>query len=376
MTIKAPRPTRYQKVSAEAKLMLQIGESGRYEFKQDAEAVSPRVLAALANWVALDHEREVAHVLVGVQEIEDVPTGLVTGRPCGLLKGLDRTVARIQDVASKTRPIPVDVFIIEEAVDTNQPFVRVEVRPTMPPHYDDEGRRQTRQGRSTRALTDEELLQIYLTREAGSFAARYHQVSAELHAAVGVVGIQVDSIADAIDRRIAKPIEDLTETAAYAASSASAAEQAADAVAFDIRNVENLVHDLQNVTESLLDRSVDALAAQVADKRRTVWWNFTVDTWRRTSPQAQRLDGAVRELLSSDISLDDARNIWEIRVWSELMENREGQRGGSGSLRWWDAAVKRVTEFLHAPSYEAPELPDLRAELRSDVDRAREDPDS
>lgn len=193
-------------MSVDAQHMLALGESGRYEFKRDAEAVSPKVLAALANWVALDPTREVAHLLVGVDEVEDAKTGLVYGVPCGLPKGLDRAVARIQDIASKTRPIPVEVFIIEEAVDEEVPFLRVEVGPTMPPHFDDEGRRQTRQGRSTRALTDDELLRIYLDREAGSFAARFRQTTTELQSAVGVVGNQVDQIAAGIEKHIAEPI--------------------------------------------------------------------------------------------------------------------------------------------------------------------------
>ncbi len=356
--------------------MLQLGESGRYEFKQEVEAVSPRVLAALANWVALDDARGVAHVLVGVQEIENVASGLVSGEPCGLPRGLDRAVARIQDVASKTRPIPVDVFIVEEAVASATPFVRIEVRPTMPPHFDDEGRRQTRQGRSTRALTDEELLQIYLQREAGSFAARYRQVSDELHAAVGSVGTQVDSIAEAIDRRIAQPIAELSETAGYAASSASSAEDAAQAVSFDVQHVEDLVRDLQGVTDSLLDRSTQALVAQIADRRRKVWWDYTCDTWKRTSPRAQQLDRAVRELLSAGIALDDARNTWELTVWSEFMKEREDQRGGKGTLAWWESVVKRVTAYLVNPAYEPPDLPDLRTELKTNLDRALDDPKS
>ncbi|MDT4891215.1 MAG: hypothetical protein QOE97_250, partial [Pseudonocardiales bacterium] len=179
------------------------------------------VLAALANWVASDESRAVAHLLVGVQEVEDHATGLVRGEPCGLPKGLDRAVARIQDLASRTRPIPVDVFIIEEGVAETTPFLRMEVRPTMAPHFDDEGRRQTRNGRSTRALTDEELLQIYLKREAGSFAARFQQVSEALHEAVGGIGSQVESIADAIETTIAQPLTELTETAGYAATAAS-----------------------------------------------------------------------------------------------------------------------------------------------------------
>ncbi len=376
MTADTPRPSRYPNVSAEAKLMLDVGESGRYEFKEDASAVSPRVLAALANWVALDDAREVAHVLVGVKEIEDPGSGLVSGRPCGLPQGLDRVVARIQDVSSKTRPVPVDVFIVEEAVNTEMPFVRVEVRPSMPPHFDDEGRRQTRQGRSTRALTDEELLQIYLRRESGSFAARYRQVSEDLQAAVGVVGAQVDSIADAIDKRIAQPLEELSETAGYAASSASSAESAALDVAYDVQKVERLVRKLQGVADSLRDRSADALAVQVGDQRRAVWWNFACDTWQRTSQRAGRVAAALHELLAANISLDEARNTWELRVWDELMDDRKNERGGKGSLKWWRAAVERVSTFLGAPAYEAPELPDLRAELRTDRDRALDDPQS
>lgn len=121
MTQAPPRPSRYQQISGTATDMLALGESGRFEFKQEAEAVTPSVLAALANWVALNDDRSVAQVLFGVAEITDETTGLVSGRPCGLSKGLDKSVARIQDVASKTRPIPVDLHIVEEGVATKTP---------------------------------------------------------------------------------------------------------------------------------------------------------------------------------------------------------------------------------------------------------------
>lgn len=96
--------------------MLALGESGRYEFKRDVEVVTAGLLSALANWVAVDSARDVVHLLVGVDEVEDKDTGLVCGKPYGLPKGLDKAVSRIQDIASKTRPIPVDVFIVEEGV--------------------------------------------------------------------------------------------------------------------------------------------------------------------------------------------------------------------------------------------------------------------
>ena len=46
---KDPQPSRFQKASPAAKRILALGESGRYEFKRDVDAVTPKLLAALAN---------------------------------------------------------------------------------------------------------------------------------------------------------------------------------------------------------------------------------------------------------------------------------------------------------------------------------------
>ncbi|EWM13760.1 helix-turn-helix domain-containing protein [Kutzneria sp. 744] len=370
------RPTRYKHASAEALQMLALGESGRYEFKRDAEAVSPKVLAALANWVALDPAREAAHLLVGVDEVEDTETGLVYGVPCGLPKGLDRAVARLQDMASKIRPIPVDVFIVEESVGEGKPFLRVEVRPTMPPHFDDEGRRQTRQGRSTRALTDDELLHVYLDREAGTFSARFRHTAVELRDAVGAVGAQVDQITDAIDRNIAQPLQELTSTVDRAAIAASDAEAAASAAGDDVANVEYLVRDLQCVVEELQGDSPESLVTRVAQARRRVWWAFTVDTWKRSSNRAERISLGLQNFLSTGIRLDSEHNSWELRVWNALLSDRNDQRGRRGTLKWWEAVTAEVDEFLANPIYQPPKLPDLRTELRTDLDTALDDPNS
>lgn len=353
--------------------MLAAGESGRFEFKRDADAIAPRLLASLANWVALDSSRDVAYLLVGVEEVEALDTGLVSGVPCGLAKGLDRAVARVQDVASRTRPIPVDVFIVEEGVGEAMPFLRVEVRPTMAPHFDDEGRRQTRQGRSTRALTDDELLRVYLDREAGSFAARFRNTAAELRGAVGAIGSQVDEIADAINHTIAEPLAELAETAEQAAVAASAAESVASTVGYDVNAVEDLLRDLQALVEELQDDSTSTAAAQVARLRMRVWWDFTVDTWQRSSIRAERLAAGLHALLSSDIAIDHARSQWELHVWQDLLADRSEQRRGTGTLKWWHEATKRVRDLLDDPAYRAPELPDMRAEIRADLDRSLDD---
>ncbi|MGP4989527.1 MULTISPECIES: AlbA family DNA-binding domain-containing protein [Actinomycetes] len=378
-----PEPSRHQEISAVAQQMLALGESGRYEFKRDVEAVTVGLLAALANWVAAEPDREVAHLLVGVDEVEDKTTGLVHGQPFGLPRGLDKAVSRIQDVASKTRPVPVEVFIVEEGVAEPTPFVRVEVRPTMPPHFDDQGRRQTRQGRSTRALTDEELLRIYLDREAGSFAMRFRQVSDELRSAVGAVGSQVDQIAEGIENNVATPILALTRTtqdaadaAESASSSADSAASSADTVSYEVEHVQRIVRELQRVVEDIQDDSTQNLAYRVMRLRRKVWWNFTVDTWEHKSKRADQLEARLRELLSGEVSLEADRNTWELRVWQDLLKDRRAQRGERGTQKWWDAAIREVISFMESPAYAAPDLPELRAALKADLDHEIDHPDS
>lgn len=397
LTRDAPRRSRYLSVSPQAKRMLALGESGRFEFKSDVKSVSSSLLACLANAVALDSQREAAQLLVGVAERTDEETGLVRGEPCGLPRGLDKAVEHIQNVARETRPIPVDIFVVEEAVEEETPFVRVEVRPTMAPHYDGEGRRQTRQGRSTRPLTDDELLRVYLDREAGAFAARFRQTSEELQAAVGAVGTQIDQIERAIEQNIALPLQQIAATASRAATAAalaesaardaedagaaaavaaSSAESTADAVGHDLRQVDHLVSELYDVVEDLSEKTPELLAARVAIQRRHVWWNFSADTWNRRSDRAERLAVEVQKLLSDDIALDDGHNTWELRIWRTLLAERDTERGGRGTLKWWEGAAERVKQFRARPSYAAPELPNLRAELQADVDAALDHEDS
>jgi DNA-binding ferritin-like protein len=380
---KNPQASRFREVSTAAKRILALGESDRYEFKRDVDVVTPRLLAALANWVSLEPSRDAAHLLVGVDEVEDKDTGLVLGVPFGLPKGLDKAVARIQDMASKTRPIPVDVRIIEEGVDEPTPFLRVEIRPTMAPHFDDEGRRQTRQGRSTRALTDDELLGIYLDREAGSFATRFRQTTTELQSAVGAVGNQVDQIAEGIQRNIAEPIERMTataeeaaEAARSAASAADSANAAADTTSYEVEHVQRLVRDLQDAVNDLDDESHENLVFRIVQARRKVWWNFTLDTFEHTSARATKLDEQLRELLARDVSFEPDRNSWELAVWQDLLRDRQEQRRGRGTQKWWMEAIRQVFTFMERPAYAAPDLPDLRSAIQADIDHEVDDPES
>ena len=162
-------PLRYPQISPDAKdLLAAEGESGRFEFKQTARSVRPEVLCAAANWVALQRGAvEEMTLLVGVGEVKHPTTGLVKGEILGV-SDLETAIQTIQNNIRETRPVPVAVTIIEEAVETPKPFLRIKIRPTFTPHFDAEGRRQTRNNASTRPLTDEELLDLYLDREARS----------------------------------------------------------------------------------------------------------------------------------------------------------------------------------------------------------------
>ncbi|MQM25650.1 AlbA family DNA-binding domain-containing protein [Glycomyces albidus] len=377
------RPTRYQHMSTEAEVLLAAGESAGIEYKREAKAVKSATLAALANWVALDPSREVAHLLVGVEEVTDRVTGLTSGVVYGLSNGLDQSVAQILDASSTICPIPVELFVVEEAVNEEHPFLRVEVRPATAPHHDGQGRRQTRQGRSTRAMTDDELLRVYLDREAGSFATRFRHTTTELREAVGAVGSQVDQIAEAIERNIGGPLEELTATAHRAVSAAEDAESAAmsagsaaNMVEDGVTKVERMVRDLSEVVDELQDDSLDALVSRVFHLRRRVWWVFSLDTSKRSSAAAERLTMWMHQQLSGDISPEAARNSWELQVWDQLLAQRKQQKGARGTLKWWTAAAAEIKGYLKSPAFQGPELPDLRAELNGDINEAFGNPES
>lgn len=130
------------------------------------------------------------------------------------------------------------------------------------------------------------------------------------------------------------------------------------------------------MVEELQDDSLQSLVSRVIRLRRKVWWNFTVDTWEHTSKRAYDLDARLRELLTSPVSLDSARNSWELRVWQDLLKDRREQRRERGTQKWWSAAVREVVNFMEQPAYDGPELPDLRRALQADLDHEVDNPES
>lgn len=52
------------------------------------------------------------------------------------------------------------------------------------------------------------------------------------------------------------------------------------------------------------------------------------------------------------------------------------QRHERGTQAWWSAHIQEVIEDTTNPTYTAPELPDLRAALKTDFDYELDDPQS
>lgn len=238
------RRLRYQNISVEAReLLASEGESDRFEFKEKADAVKAKVLVAAANAVVLERiAGGYVTILVGVKEVADELTGVVRGEVIGLTRmnnsqarkaSIEKARQSIQSTAAETYPIPVGLRIIEEGVDTPAPFLRLEVWPTRVPHYTRDGMRVTRYGASTRAITDDELVEMYLAREAEIFRQRFSDIAAELARGIEDLGESVHTTA----AQIVKELRAVEDSAAFAGGEASES-------ASTLRDLEMQVRDL------------------------------------------------------------------------------------------------------------------------------------
>lgn len=99
-------------------------------------------------------------------------------------------------------------------------------------------------------------------------------------------------------------------------------------------------------------------------------------TARSISRFDQRLRSVHLELLARDVSVDPARNSWELAVWLDLLADRRAQRRSRGTQKWWGEVIAEVQSFLESPAYAAPDLPDLRAAIQADIDHEVDDPES
>ena len=353
-------PLRFQRVSATARRLLDTeGESGRFEFKLTAKAVDPTVLVAAANWVALDPTRGHVTILAGVQEVQDDRTGLTTGVPVGLPGGdLSVHVRRIQDFARSTLPVPVSVRIIEEAVATKNAFLRIEVRPTFPPHYDGSGRRVTRDGASQRPLTDEEMLAIYLDRESVQFEARFDGTARRTIEAVESIHQGLGGIAGEVER-----LPGLIDSAEGAAAMAGyEADDAKRAIKDLGRRVDTRLDALENRLAHHLNRTPLYVFLRLRHVRMRVWRAFCIDRELKPSKAAERLAPRLLAVLNEPIIFDNhLENLLSLQDWETALSDRKKRR--PASMRWWAERIKEVA---------ATAVPDAQRLLHDEPDAIRE----
>lgn len=330
---------RYQGVSAAArKILTSEGESGRFEFKQTSKAVDSTVLVAAANWVALEPARTQVTILAGVAEIVDPETGLTTGRPVGL-GGSDLAVhvRRVQDYARATLPVPVSLRIIEEAVSTKTPFLRIEVRPTRAPHFDGSGRRITRDGAAHRPLMDEELLSIYLDRESVQFEARFDQTAKRTIEAVESIHQGLGGIAGEVER-LPGLIDNAEGAAAMAGYEADDAKRAIEDLG---SKVEARLDALEKRLAHHLNRTPLHTLLRLRYVRERVWRAFCIDRALRPSKAAERLAPRLLAMLNEPLVLDDhIGNLLQLQDWESALKDRKTHR--PASMRWWAARAKAV----------------------------------
>ena len=290
---------RYPRLAEATRRLLRTqGEVGRFEFKQTSEAVTSKVLVAAANAAALEGIDHVM-ILVGVGERQDRVTGVVTGEVVGL-SNVEQAKQRITSAAVRTRPVPIGLTIIEENAETKKPILRLEVRPTRPPHFDDNGSRVTRLGASTRAVTDEELVELYLRREAEAFEARFRQTASRLEAELARVTGEVKAIEDR-----------LSDTHELADQAAVASDEGREFV-FGLE--EMLGHVLSDVEDMRFPSSFEAAWWDLARSRRIGWRHFAT---RKT--KAARAEAILREVLETRPSpFDYERNLAEAEAWYTL----------------------------------------------------------
>lgn len=349
---------RYTQVSARARRLLDAGgESGRFEFKRDAKAVKAEVLVAAANWAALNPDKQKVTLLVGVDEHADPETGVVTGKVVGL-KDLHKDSETIQNYVRDTHPAPVDVRIVEEGTATSTPFLRLEIAPTLPPHYDNAGRRVIRNNASTRPLVDDELLAIYLDREGARFEQRFAQTANHLLAGIYDIASTVDDVAGTIGAVVEAMEGEVSDQ--LDALRASAWEAASDAE--DSKSVaERIEYDLQQLGYRLDNRPQDVFF-KLRDQRQLVWFRFAHNAALRPTKATPRQQAELKALLETPIDPHDwLGNDTEYYLWRHVLRDLDKR----SSMAGWTRAIelRRNMEPIGAVPVDEGLIERLREEL-------------
>ncbi|MBO0883234.1 MAG: hypothetical protein J2P17_23435, partial [Mycobacterium sp.] len=280
------------------------------------------------------------------------------------LSDLERSVETIQNSVRETRPVPVSVTIVEEAVETSKPFLRLKIRPTFPPHFDAEGRRQTRNNASTRPLTDEELLDLYLDREAAKFEQRFQQTADRVTSHLGDIEGAIDRVTGdlgAIDTNMERMSEDFGQLHQAAWNAAEEAEESRSLA----EQLESEITDLKRHVLGQGDDSPSGLYFRVMGSRWTVWDTFSQDAAYRPTKTTDQLAARLKRLLEEPVPSDDwLTNMDEISSWNDVLR----RRGNRWTMTAWSREIERAEN--RTPGAAGPVMDDDRISYyRAERDR-------
>jgi predicted HTH transcriptional regulator len=331
------------------------GEADRFEFKREPQAVKADVLVAAANACVIEGIAQVT-ILVGVEEQQDPNTGLVTGRIVGL-RDLETARSTITQAGATTRPVPVGLRIIEENFGTQRPILALEVRPTHPPHFEGKGRRITRYGASTRPLTDEELLNLYLDREADAFQARFRQTAQELvHSLESVRTSLFDATSELEDKLkdVSGSLEHVRELAYDAAGASDEGRAMLESLDESIGWVHSKLDGLTNVPPTM-----EEAWSELRHARLMGWLNF--DLYRRENKvRALRVERAIREVVARSTTHEDYQiNLAELGAWRRMPDSKREP----AVKRWEKWAANLRSAALDTPE---PWIPKTWDEMRAE----------
>jgi hypothetical protein len=294
------------------------GEADRFEFKSEPQAVRPDVLVAAANACVIEGIPQVT-ILVGVEEQQDPATGLVTGRIIGL-RNLEKARDQITQWGAQTLPVPVGLRIVEENVGTSKPILAIEIRPTRAPHFDGKGRRVTRYGASTRPLTDEELLDLYLDREGEAFQARFRQTAEQLALRLDQVTVSLYDATSELERRlkdVAGSLEHVWKLARDAAGASEESQAMLESFEEAIGWVHSKLDDLINTPHTM-----EEAWTLLRGARQTGWLAF--DLYRKENGvRAERVEKIIRDVVARPTTPEDYRaNLAELRAWRRMPDSK------------------------------------------------------
>lgn len=213
----------YKGITKKTQKLLESGENEIVDYKERTKGIKSEDLVAFAN------SEKGGILLIGVEEIEE------NGRQKGKIIGCDisdKSKLIIMSKALNCTP-PISLSIIVENL-SNKAFFRIEIPSgSQKPYCTDNGTYKIRKDGRNHSLKPDELLNIYLKKEAEKFKERFKEATDHV-----VDSIQsVSSTIDFMESTISSKVEDIASTLGWTEYEASNAKSTIDNVEGYVRRI-------------------------------------------------------------------------------------------------------------------------------------------